>query len=38
MAMNAQTNPVAARRLFLIRRRVTVMVRPEARVMGALPA
>jgi hypothetical protein len=38
MDMKAQMNPVAARRLFLMRRRVMVMVRPDARVMGADPA
>ena len=35
MAMNAQMKPVAASRLFLMCLRVIVVVRPEARVIGA---
>jgi hypothetical protein len=34
MAMNAQTKPMTASRSFLIRRRVRLRLRPEARVMG----
>jgi hypothetical protein len=34
MAMNAQMKPMAASWSFLIRRRVRLRLRPEARVMG----
>lgn len=37
-AQNAHLNPVAARRLFLMERRVMDTLRPEARVTGADPA